>query len=490
MQRILDQLEPKKLFYYFEEISQIPRNSHCEEQISDYLVKFAADRGWDVKRDAALNTVINVPASPGYEDRPKLILQGHMDMICVKDPGIEHDFTKDPIPLAYDDQWIYAKGTTLGADDGKALALILALLDDESLPHPPLQALFTSCEEMGLYGAQHLDASMLDGSYLIGLDYSSDENILVSCAGSSEHTITIQAPKTAVARPAEKAALHIELSDLTSGHGGGDINRYRANSVRLICEILCTLRQQISLEVAAITAGTKANVIPANASTTVVIPAGDVHTAVSQLEQLRATLQNEYQHTDPALKLVWSDTAVPEQCYSEEAVQVLLDCVDLLPTGLFNYLDAEHKFCKSSCNMGVIAEKPGLIQISEMVRGNSNYQHAQAIRRIQRAAACCGAQHEQESYTPAWEVNQNSPLAQQVADIWEKVRGSRPELNIIHATVEGGIFIEKMAELGKPLDVINLGVKNPNVHTTKERMSISSFVRTYALLRSVLENIQ
>lgn len=149
MQRILDQLEPKKLFYYFEEISRIPRNSHCEEQISDYLVKFAADRGWSVKRDAALNTVIDVPASPGYEDRPKLILQGHTDMICVKDPGVEHDFTKDPIPLAYDDEWIYAKGTTLGADDGKALALILALLDDESLRHPPLQALFTSCEEVG-----------------------------------------------------------------------------------------------------------------------------------------------------------------------------------------------------------------------------------------------------------------------------------------------------------------------------------------------------
>ena len=131
-----------------------------------------------------------------------------------------------------------------------------------------------------------------------------------------------------------------------------------------------------------------------------------------------------------------------------------------------------------------------MIRISEMVRGNSNYQHAQAIRRIRRAAACCGAQYEQESYTPAWEVNQNSRLAQQVADIWEEVRGSRPELNIIHATVEGGIFIEKMAALGKPLDVINLGVKNPNVHTTKERMNIASFVRTYALLRSVLENIQ
>lgn len=140
--------------------------------------------------------------------------------------------------------------------------------------------------------------------------------------------------------------------------------------------------------------------------------------------------------------------------------------------------------------MGVIAEEPGLIKISEMVRGNSNYQHAQVIRRIHRAAVCCGAQHTQESYTPAWEVNQNSPLAHQVADIWEKVRGSKPELNIIHATVEGGIFIEKMAELGKPLDVINLGVKNLNVHTTKERMNIASFVSTYTLLKSILENLQ
>ena len=490
MQRILEGFEPEKLFYYFEEVSRIPRNSHDEKRISDYLMKFAADHGWDAKRDSTLNTVIDVPASPGYENRPKLILQGHMDMICVKDPGVEHDFAKDPIPLAYDDEWIYAKGTTLGADDGKALALILALLDDESVKHPPVQALFTASEEVGLYGAHHLDANMLDGRYLIGLDYSSDENILVSCAGSSEHTITIQAVKTAVENPSQKTAINIDLRDLTSGHGGGDIHRYRANGVRLICEILCTLRDCIPVELAAVTAGTKANVIPANANATIVIQAENGPAAIAQLEKLRTTLQIEYRDTDPALKLTWEGTSVPDACYTEETVQTLLNCVDLLPAGLFNYLDADHKYCKSSCNIGVLAEEPGHIKISEMIRGNSNYQHAQVIRRIHSAAVCCGAQHKQESYTPAWEVNQSSPLAHQVADIWENVRGFKPELNIIHATVEGGIFISKMAALGKPLDVINLGVKNPNVHTTKERMSTASFVSTYTLLKSVLENLQ
>lgn len=137
MQRILENLKPEKLFYYFEEVSKIPRNSHEEQQISDYLMKFALDHGWAARRDAVLNTVIDIPASLGYEDRPKVILQGHMDMICVKEPNVEHDFTKDAIPLAYDGDWIYAKGTTLGADDGKAIALILALLDDKTLKHPP-----------------------------------------------------------------------------------------------------------------------------------------------------------------------------------------------------------------------------------------------------------------------------------------------------------------------------------------------------------------
>ena len=490
MQWVLEGLKPEKLFHYFEEVSRIPRNSHDEKRISDYLMKFAADHGWDAQRDSVLNTVINVPASPGYEDRPKLILQGHMDMICVKDSGVEHDFTKDPIPLASDGEWIYAKGTTLGADDGKALALILALLDDESVKHPPVQALFTASEEVGLYGAQNLDASMLDGKYLIGLDYSSDENILVSCAGSSEHTISLQAPKVDVAVPDQKTAFSISLSGLTSGHGGGDIHRNRANSVRLVCELLCALREQIPVELASVTAGTKANVIPANADATIIVPAAETDAVVSLLGKSLATFQTEYQYTDPDLKLTWAEVAVPGQCYSDETVQSLLDCVDLLPFGLFNYLDAEHKFCKSSCNVGVLAETPGLIEISAMVRGNSNYQHAQVIRRIRRAAACCGAQYEQESYAPAWEVNQDSRLAQQVADIWEKVRGVRPDFHIIHATVEGGIFIDKMAQLGKPLDVINIGVQNPNVHTTKERMSITSFINAYTLLRNVLEELR
>lgn len=490
MQRILGDFKPEKLFYYFEEISRIPRNSHEEKQISDYLMRFASDHGWEARRDAVLNTVIDVPASSGYEDRPKVILQGHMDMVCVKEPGIEHDFAKDAIPLAYDGDWIYAKGTTLGADDGKAIALILALLDDKTLKHPPIQAVFTSSEEIGLYGAQNIDAAMLDGKYFIGLDYSSDENVLVSCAGSSEHMISIPTEKMAVTDSAKKKALSIALNGLTSGHGGGDIHRYRANGVRLICEILCTLREQFSIELAAIAGGSKPNVIPANGCATVLLSAADAQAAEMRLEKLRGTLKTEYQHTDPELDLVCTEIAVPSMRYSEKTLQSLLDCVDLLPLGLFNYLDTEHKFCKSSCNMGMVFEEADCIKISEMVRGNSNYQHAQAIRRIRRAADRCGATYEQESYTPAWEIRDHSPLAQQISDIWEKVRGVRPELNIIHATVEGGIFIEKMAALGKDIDVVNIGVKNPNVHTTKERMSIASFIRAYELLHTVLEELQ
>ena len=490
MKRILEDLKPEKLFYYFEKISNIPRNSGEEQKVSDYLMKFAADHGWEAKRDKMLNTVIDIPATPGYEDRTKLILQGHMDMICVKEPGVEHDFTKDPISLAYDDEWIYANGTTLGADDGKAIALILALLDDGTVKHPPMQALFTSSEEVGLTGANNIDATMLDGRYLIGLDYSSDDNILVSCAGSSEHLLTFEACKNAVANKEQKKALSINIGGLTSGHGGGDIHRYRANGIRLICEIICTLQEKYAVDVATISGGSKMNVIPATGNAVIVFSASDADMINILLERLKSTLKTEYQYTDPNLSLEWNPVDVPNDCYEQSTIQSVLDCVDILPLGLFNYLDKDHKFSKSSCNMGVLCEQNGKIEISEMVRGNSNYQHAQVIRRIHRAAIRCGAEHKQASYTPAWEVRDNSSLANQVADIWENLRGIRPEFNIIHATVEGGIFIEKMAALGKELDVINLGVKTPNVHTTKEKMSISSLVGTYELLRSVLENLK
>lgn len=195
MERVLKGLEPENVFYWFEEISRIPRGSGNEQAVSDFLVNFAKERGLEVKRDDALNVVIDKPATAGYENRPKVILQGHMDMVYVKNPGVEHDFLKDPIRLVVDGEYLRADGTSLGADDGNAVSLCLAILDNEETPHPALEVVLTTGEETSLIGATAMDAGMLDGDYLIGLDYSQDTNVLVSCAGSSEVFFTVEAGK-------------------------------------------------------------------------------------------------------------------------------------------------------------------------------------------------------------------------------------------------------------------------------------------------------
>lgn len=491
MARVLEGYSPEKVYYFFEEISKIPRNSYEEQKITDYLLDFAAQRGLKAVRDEHLNVVIEKPATPGYENRPKVILQGHTDMICVKRPDVEHDFTKDPIELVVDGDYVRANGTTLGADDGNAVALMLALLDDDSFPHTAFQAVFTSAEEVSMMGAKNIDPHLLDGKYLIGLDYSQDRNILVGCAGISIHALTLPAAKAPLADPGQKAAVKISLSGLTGGHGGGDIIHYRANAIRLFAELLYALQEEVPFEVASVFAGEKNNSIPVNGELVLCYSRENGERVAAALGRIRDALQGEYAETDPGLSLVWEEAALPQACYDAETTGRLMQMMDLLPNGPFNFIDKARKFCKCSSNLGVLKEIDGGLYFTDTVRANSTYQNTQAHRRIAATAALCGASHECISYLPPWEYQRDSSFAKAVAKIWEPVKGYRPEENIIHATVETGLLIEKMHACGNTAaQGINLGVHNIDVHTFNERMELATLGKTFEVLRAVLEQIE
>ncbi|MCI8510572.1 MAG: aminoacyl-histidine dipeptidase [Lachnospiraceae bacterium] len=489
MERILKDLKPENVFFFFEEISRIPRNSGDEQAVSDYLVEFAKKRGLKVRRDAALNVVIDKPASPGYEDRPKVILQGHMDMVCVKNPGVEHDFKKDPIPLVIDGEFLRANGTSLGADDGNAVALCLAILDNEEAPHPPLQVILTTMEEIGCKGAQALDASMMDGDYLIGLDYSQDTNILVSCAGSTTHFFRVRGEKEAVGEQSDKRALLLKIGGLTSGHSGIEIIKGRANANRLLGELVSALDPNGTARFAAISGGDKKNVIPFWAEASVVLSKKEAEAALKAFESLSEEVKREYQETDPLMTLSLCETKLPEFAWSQKTTQTVLALLDLIPNGLQNYLDAERTLTKCSGNLGIVQETEEGIELISMVRSNSEYEHDQIIRRMSRAAALTGTEYHNEGRTPAWEYDKESGFPAQIQDIWEKERGSRPPLNIIHAEVETGLFVGKVKAQKRKLEAVNLGIRNYDVHTPRERLEIASLGRAYTLLLKVLEEI-
>lgn len=499
MERILEGLKPEKVFYYFEEISRIPRGSGNEKAVSDYLVCFAKEHGFKVTRDDSLNVAISKPATPGYEDRPGIILQGHMDMVCVKDPGVEHDFEKDPIPMAVKDGYIYAEGTTLGADDGNALALALAILDNDEIKHPPLQAVFTVEEEIGLFGAARIDASMIEGDYLIGLDYSGEKDILVSCAGNSNNIFLIPAKKTPVGNGAEccakKAgsgmqALRVAVGGLTSGHSGSQIICGFANANRLLGEILNALAGECKIKIAEINGGSKMNAIPAEAEAVILCPADQAQKAKEIFDSAAPALKKEYRETDPGMTLSCEETELPSECWPDRATEQTLALLALIPNGVQNYLDKERTMVKSSGNLATIRETEEGIELLSMVRSNSEYEHDQIIRRLSRLAELAGVGFRSVNRMPGWEYDPQSRFVTKIQDIWEEARGFRPPVSVTHGGVEAGILIDKMKERGRKLEAINMGINGDGAHTTSERVEIASLGRTYDLLIRILEQIR
>ena len=477
--KILQNLEPKAVFQYFEEISNIPRGSGNEKGISDYLLNFGKELGLESIQDEALNVIIKKPGTPGYENAPTVIIQGHMDMVCEKNNGVEHDFEKDPLKLRIVDDYIYATDTTLGADNGIAVAYAMAILASNDIPHPPIEVLLTTDEETGMSGAMAIKKENLQGKILINLDNEEEGYLLVSCAGGVRSTATLKVDEQEIG---SKKLIKINISGLKGGHSGMDIIKERGNSNKILGRVLKGLLREVKFNLVSLNGGSKNNAIPREAEAIIAVNPNDENTAIEVINNWNNIIENELRAQDPGLKIEASITDI-KTCkeFTDESTKKVVDLLYIYPNGINTKSTEIEGLVESSTNLGVLTTKDGVVEFDSAIRSSIPSLKEEIVLRSKTIVELLGGKFETTSDYPGWEYDPNS----KVRDICQKVHkdmyGKEAKIVAIHAGVECGLFNEKLGNL----DMISFGPNLYDVHTPDEHMSISSVKNCYEYLLGI-----
>ncbi|WP_195955486.1 aminoacyl-histidine dipeptidase [Clostridium saudiense] len=482
--KILQNLEPKAVFQYFEEISNIPRGSGNEKGISDYLLNFGKELGLESIQDEALNVIIKKPGTPGYENAPTVIIQGHMDMVCEKNNGVEHDFEKDPLKLRIVDDYIYATDTTLGADNGIAVAYAMAILASNDIPHPPIEVLLTTDEETGMSGAMAIKKENLQGKILINLDNEEEGYLLVSCAGGVRSTATLKVDEQEIG---SKKLIKIDISGLKGGHSGMDIIKERGNSNKILGRVLKGLLREVKFNLVSLNGGSKNNAIPREAEAIIAVNPNDENTAIEVINNWNNIIENELRAQDPGLKIEASITDIKTcQEFTDESTKKVVDLLYIYPNGINTKSTEIEGLVESSTNLGVLTTKDGVVEFDSAIRSSIPSLKEEIVLRSKTIVELLGGKFETTSDYPGWEYDPNS----KVRDICQKVHkdmyGKEAKIVAIHAGVECGLFNEKLGNL----DMISFGPNLYDVHTPDEHMSISSVKNCYEYLLGILKEIR
>lgn len=482
---VLQGIKPERVMYYFEEISKIPRCSYNEEKISNYLAEVGRNLGLEVIQDEALNIIIKKPASKGYENSPTVILQGHMDMVCEKTQDSNHDFSKDPINFHIEDDYIIAKETTLGADNGIALAMILAILESKDISHPPLEALITSNEESGMTGAKELNPENLKGKILINLDSEEEGTILVSCAGGERNIISLPIEWKEVSKG--KESFDLIVSGLQGGHSGIDIHKARGNSNKIMGRVLNRLNKEIDFDLYYIEGGSKPNAIPRYTIAKVAISKDQFEATKSILLELEEGFKKEFLHSDKdiEIKLNGIDENI-SKAFSDTTKDNLITAINLIPNGVQSMSMAIEGLVESSNNLGVIKTIENHITLESAIRSSVKTLQEFISEQIDLLAKAIGASFERTSSYPPWQYKDDSYIREVVKEAYRDLYNEEINVSAIHAGLECGLFDEKFDNM----DMVSLGPNMYGVHAPGEKLSISSTERTYNLLLKVLEKIK
>lgn len=475
--QVLEHLEPKKVFSLFEAMCAIPHGSRNTKAISDWCVAFAKERGLEYHQDASNNVIIIKPAAPGYEDAQPIILQGHLDMVCEKAADCTKDMEREGLDLAIDGDYVYAKGTTLGSDDGIAVAMAMAVLDDNTLPAPRIEAVFTTDEEIGLLGATAMDVSPLKGRKMINLDSEAEGIFTVSCAGGNTTACILPITRA----PFAGTALLITVGGLTGGHSGAEIHKGRANSNQLMGRVLRALAQKTPMCIQRVDGGLKDNAIPVETRAVVVVSDSQVAQQVAQ--DMEHILQNEYHTTDPALFVkaeAMEPAGLPLDPSSTAKVICMLQC---LPNGIEAMSAEIHGLVQTSLNMGILVTGEDTVQASYSVRSSVDSQKQMLKERLGCLMEQLGGRVEFAGEYTGWQYQEESPLRELMVEVFRNQYGKDPKIEAIHAGLECGIFAGKMPGL----DCVSLGPDLLEIHTPRERMSISSVQRVWNFLLEVLK---
>lgn len=479
--RALENCEPKRVFYYFEELCKIPHGSGNTKQISDYLVSFAKEHGLEYVQDEMNNVVIYKPATEGYEDAPAVILQGHMDMVCEKRPDVDHDFTKDPLNISVKDGYVTANGTTLGGDDGIAVAYGLALLESKDLAHPALEVLITVDEEIGLLGAEGFDCSVLKGKRLINLDSEAEGSLWISCAGGLSGISTI--PVQRVEAEGQKAA--VKITGLMGGHSGAEIDKKRANANVLMGRFLYSLQQETAYEIISLAGGQKDNAITREADAELLVE--DINSVKACAEKLQKGFREEYAGTDEGITVEITDLGVASAkvLHPTSREKVLFFLMEV-PFGIQKMSGSIDGLVETSTNIGIVKLGEDEFLGSSSVRSSVEAAGAALSDKICYLTEFLGGEYTVQGAYPAWEYRKNSPLRDQMVEVYEEMYGEKPNVVAIHAGLECGLFYKKI----EGLDCVSLGPNMKDIHTSEEVLDIASTERVWKYLVKVLESLK
>lgn len=483
--KILEKITEERIFYHFQEISKIPRGSGNEKEISDYLIKFGKSLGLECIQDEALNVIIKKPASKGYENAPVVIIQGHMDMVCEKNGDKVHDFTKDPIKLIVEGDFIYADKTTLGGDDGIALAYAMGVLEDKTLEHPPIEVLITSDEEAGMSGALAIQPEHLSGKIVLNIDSEEEGKLLVSCAGGIRTKSSL--PIKWINKKAGSKEFTIAIKGLKGGHSGTDIHLEKGNSNKLMGRLLKEISKEIAFNLASINGGSKNNAIPREAEAIILVDPKDENKLIELNTKVSEALKREFSKKDPNLSvsLSASENNV-EKVFSDETTSRVINLTYMYPNGV-NTMSADIEgLTESSTNLGVVTTTESEVEYDSAVRSSVFSLREEIVERNKCITEILGATYATNAGYPAWPYRTDSKIRNICKEVYSKMYGKEPEIVAIHAGVECGILEEKLGDL----DMISFGPDIIDIHTPNEHMSISSVRRCYEYLLNVLKEIK
>jgi len=470
-------LEPAAVFGYFEEICAIPHGSRNTKRISDYVVSFAKEHGLRYIQDELNNVILFREGTCGLEDRPAVILQGHLDMVCEQDAGVDINMAEDGLNLTHDQEFVFAKGTTLGGDDGLAVAYALALLADQTIPHPPLEVILTVDEEIGMLGANDIDLSMLSGRTLINLD-SEDEGVFtVSCAGGAHTTISLPVERRTVYGP----CIRLNVDGLQGGHSGAEIHKNRANANKVMGEFLSRIQKLMPLCLTSLAGGAKDNAIPRSCQATVVAMGIHLERINAIAEELQAEIREKYDEPEAVIQAFDVD-ALGGNSLSTESTAKVIGLLCAAPNGVRAYSQDIEGLVQTSLNLGIV-KLGDRFSASFSVRSSVNTEKRELVEQLKTLANFYEGTFTIMGEYPAWEYKKDSHLRDVMVRVYTEMFGKEPKVLAIHAGLECGLLGEKLPGL----DCVSIGPQMHNIHTSREKLDIASTERTWRFLLEVLK---
>lgn len=481
---VLENLQPQKVFYYFEKISMIPHGSGNTKAISDYVVSVAKEHNLKYYQDDFNNVIIYKDGVGIGADKEPVILQGHLDMVCEKnfETDAKFDFTKDPLNLKIMDDYVYAKGTTLGGDDGIAVAYMLAILTDDLLVAPPLECVFTVDEEIGMLGAKELDVSKLSGKRLVNIDQEEEGIILTSCAGGMN--VNCEVPVNYTEEKGIK--YNIVICGLIGGHSGTEINKYRANANLIMGRLLYFVNKEVDFKLVNINGGLQDNAIPRECRCELIIDQKDVEVIDRLVSDFEDIIHNEFSAVEKNICIYGEcEDEISSKVLTKESKDKVIFILMTVPDGVEKMSADADNLVKTSSNAGIIRLNKDIFEVIISLRSSLESEKYALSDRIQSLTEIIGGKYKVVGEYPAWEYKEDSPLRESVFSAYQMLYGRNPKIAGIHAGLETGLFYKKI----KDIDMVSIGPNIEDIHTPKERMSISSVARVFGLLLQMLDNM-